>query len=91
MTDCVPSSSIRAFLLIENRLLREALVRLFRKRSDLEVVGQASPTDETPLGILESQCNVLVSDSLLASPIQRSFAAKGNIGQLQDYSCWYGA
>ena len=36
MNDCVPSSSIRAFLLIENRLLREALVRLFRKRSDLE-------------------------------------------------------
>ena len=79
MNDCVPSSSIRAFLLIENRLLREALVRLFRKRSDLEVVGQASPTDGSPLGILESQCKVLVSDSVLASPLQRSFADKGSI------------
>ena len=76
MTDCVPSSSIRTFLLIENRLLREALIRLLRKRSDLEVVGQASPTDETPLGILESRCNVLVSDSLLAGPLQRNLAAK---------------
>ena len=79
MTECVPSSSIRAFLLIENRLLREALVRLFRKRSDLEVVGQASPAEKTPLGIFESRCNVLVSDSLLAGPLQRSFAAKGSM------------
>src|SRR5271169_3696727 len=78
MTDCVPSSSIRAFLLIENRLLREALVRLFRKRSDLEVVGQASPTDETPLGILESRSNALVRDSLLPCHLQGSFVAKGS-------------
>jgi DNA-binding NarL/FixJ family response regulator len=79
MTDCVPSSPIRAFLLIENRLLREALVRLFRKRSDLDVVGQASPTDEMPLGILESKCNVLVGDSFLPGHLQGSFAAKESV------------
>ncbi len=79
MTDCVPSSSIRVFLLVENRLLREALVRLFRKRSDLNVVGQASPTDETPLGIFESQCNVLVGDSFLPGRLPGSFAAKGGM------------
>jgi len=79
MTDCVPSSSIRAFLLIENRLLREALVRLFRKRSDLEIVGQASPTDETPLGTIESQCNVLVGDSFLAGRFLASSTAKGGM------------
>ena len=83
MTDCVPSSSIRAFLLIENRLLREALVRLFRKRSDLEIVGQASPTDETPLDTIESRCNVLVGDSFLAGRFLASSSAKG--GML--YSC----
>ena len=76
MTDCVPSSSIRAFLLIENRLLREALVRLFRKRSDLDVVGEASPTDETPLGIFESRCNVLVGDSFLPGRLPGNFTAK---------------
>jgi DNA-binding NarL/FixJ family response regulator len=76
MTDCVPSLPIRAFLLIENRLLREALVRLFRKRSDLDVVGEASPTDETPLGIFESRCNVLVGDSFLPGRLPGSFAAK---------------
>lgn len=79
MNDCVSSSSIRAFLLIENRLLREALVRLFRKRSDLDVVGEASPTDETPLRMLESQCNVLVGDSFLPGRFAASSAAKGGM------------
>jgi len=72
MTDFVPGSPIRAFLLIENRLLREALVRLFRKRSDLTVVGQASPTEEAPLGILETECNVLVGDSFLPDRLTAS-------------------
>jgi two-component system, NarL family, nitrate/nitrite response regulator NarL len=76
MNDDVPVSSIRAFLLIENRLLREALVRLFRKRPDLVVVGQTSSADETPLGILETQCNVLVGDSFLAPRLPASLAAK---------------
>jgi len=79
MTDCVPSSCIRVFLLIENRLLREALVRLFRKRSDLDVVGQASPTDNTALGAIESQCNVLVGDSLLPGRFLVSSTAKGGM------------
>jgi DNA-binding NarL/FixJ family response regulator len=34
-----PQNPIQVFLLIENRLMREALVRLFRKRSDVCVVG----------------------------------------------------
>jgi two-component system NarL family response regulator len=75
MTDCVPSSLIRAFLLIENRLLREALVRLFRKRSDLIVVDQTSPADETPLGVLETECDVLVGDSFLPGRLPAIFAA----------------
>ncbi len=75
MTDCVPSSLIRAFLLIENRLLREALVRLFRKRSDLIVVGQTSPVDETLLGVLETECNVLVGDSFVPDRLPAILAA----------------
>jgi two-component system NarL family response regulator len=79
MTDCVPGSSIRALLLIENRLLREALVRLFRKRPDLIVVGQTSPADEMPLGILQTPCNVLVGDAFLAARLRAGFAAKCGI------------
>ena len=76
MNDCAPASSIRAFLLIENRLLREALVRLFRKRPDLTVVGQTSPIDEPTLDVLEHRCNVLVGDSFLPARLPASFAAK---------------
>jgi DNA-binding NarL/FixJ family response regulator len=64
MSELVPSSSIRTFLLIENRLLREALVRLFSKRSDLLVVGQSGYAEATALAVLDSQCDVLVIDSL---------------------------
>jgi two-component system nitrate/nitrite response regulator NarL len=60
----VPSSSIRTFLLIENRLMREALVRLFCKRSDLLVVGQSGHVEGTVSRVLDSQCDVLVLDSL---------------------------
>jgi len=76
MTDCVPGSSIRALLLIENRLLREALVRLFRKRPDFVVVGQTSPADEMPLGILQTPCDVWVGDAFLAGRLRAGFAAK---------------
>jgi DNA-binding NarL/FixJ family response regulator len=62
--EAVPSSSIRTFLLIENRLLREALVRLFCKRSDLLVVGQSGHAEATARHVLDSQCDVLVTDSL---------------------------
>jgi two-component system NarL family response regulator len=76
MIDGVPSSAIRVLLLIENRLLREALVRLFRKRPDLVVVGQTSPADEVPLDILQTPCNVLVGDAFLAGRLRAGFAAK---------------
>jgi two-component system NarL family response regulator len=58
------ASSIRIFLLIENRLLRESLVRLFRNRPDLLVVGQSGHPGATARRVLDSQCDVLVIDSL---------------------------
>ena len=62
--EAVPGLTIRTFLLIENRLLREALVRLFCKRSDLLVVGQSGHAEATSRRVLDSQCDVLVVDSL---------------------------
>ena len=61
------ASSIRVFLLIENRLLRESLVRLFRNRPDLLVVGQSGHPGATVRRVLDSQCDVLVIDSLQTS------------------------
>jgi len=76
MNDCAPVSSIHAFLLIENRLLREALVRLLRKRPDIVVAGQSSPSDETSVGILDTHCDVLVSDSFVPGLLPASLSTK---------------
>jgi DNA-binding NarL/FixJ family response regulator len=63
LNEIVSISSIRVYLLIEGRLLREALDRMFRKRSDFMVVGQSSSADAPPRQLLETQCDVLVADS----------------------------
>lgn len=41
----LPDHPTQVFLLIENRLVRETLVRLFRKLSDVCVVGASSPSE----------------------------------------------
>src|SRR5882762_3570969 len=63
VSEIVPLSSIRVFLMMENRLLREALIRLLRKRSDLVVVGYDEPVDTTSYQVLESPFDVLLIDS----------------------------
>jgi len=63
VSEIVPSLSIRVFLMMENRLLREALIRLLRKRSDLVVVGYDDPADATPYQVLERSFDVLLIDS----------------------------
>jgi DNA-binding NarL/FixJ family response regulator len=67
----LPDQPTQVFLLIENRLVRETLVRLFRKRSDVCVVGQCSHT-ETP-ALPSAPCDVVVLDDLeIASAIGES-------------------
>ena len=80
MSTVVPSETIRVFLLIENRLLREALVRLFRKRSDLMVVGQSGQAD-LDVQVLESNCDVLVVASFQTNWLPASITLEC-IGQL---------
>ncbi len=63
VSEIVPSLSIRVFLMMKNRLLREALIRLLRKRSDLVVVGYDEPSDATSYQVLESPFDVLLIDS----------------------------
>jgi DNA-binding NarL/FixJ family response regulator len=57
------ASSIGVFLLIENRLLREALVRLFRKHPDILIVGQGGQADLNPRPAVAKQHDVLIIDS----------------------------
>jgi two-component system NarL family response regulator len=58
----LPDDPTRVFLLIENRLVRETLVRLFRKRPDLCVVGQGCSAEA--LDALNSQCDIVVLDDI---------------------------
>lgn len=74
MGACVPCELVRVFLLIENRLLREALVRLLRKRADLTVVGQSGQTDLTIQEMLQANCDVLVVGSFQFSWLAATFA-----------------
>ena len=65
MTESVkklPDGPTQVFLLVENRLVRETLVRLFRKRSDLRVAGQGYSTEA--IHTLNSQCDIVVLDDL---------------------------
>jgi len=62
MSEATFVSPIRVFLLIENRLLREALTRLLRKRSDILIVGQGNQDDTTPQDLLNAECAVLALD-----------------------------
>ncbi len=62
VSELVPCSSIRIFLMMENRLLREALIRLFRKRPDLIVVAHDGPHEPTASQVLDVQFDVLVMD-----------------------------
>lgn len=63
-SDPALARQVCVYLAIQNRLLREALVRLFRKRADLLVVGQSAPADTGTAAIVESQCDILFLDSL---------------------------
>lgn len=71
----VPDVSIQVFLLIENRLLRESLARLFRKRADLSVVGQAPLADSAFDLVNSTPCDVLLMDRFPEAPSLSSWGA----------------
>ncbi len=79
MIDCTNSSAIRTFLCIENRLLRESLARLLRKRSEFTVVGQFSSFEHTPADLAEDQCDVLLGDSFLLGRLPMLFGHGGGL------------
>jgi DNA-binding NarL/FixJ family response regulator len=60
----VSESPIRVLLLLENRLLREALARLLRRRADLFVVASFGKEECSPDRPLVTQFDVMVLDFL---------------------------
>jgi DNA-binding NarL/FixJ family response regulator len=73
----LPDDPTRVFLLVENRLVRETLVRLFRKRPDLCVVGQGGSAEA--FDVLESNCDILVLDGLQMLEPLSGFLNKGQM------------
>jgi len=59
--------AVRIFLLVGNRLLRDTLLRLFRKPSDVSIVGQGSPSATPSTDVKESNCDVILADSIPSS------------------------
>jgi len=57
-------SAVSVYLVAQNRLLRETLVRLFQKRSGISVVGESRCSDSSSTEITQSKCDLVLLDSL---------------------------
>jgi two-component system, NarL family, nitrate/nitrite response regulator NarL len=57
---------LKVFLLVENRLLREALAAIIRKQGDFCVVGADRYSSPIEKEIVASQCDILVADHATA-------------------------
>jgi two-component system response regulator DevR len=55
---------IRVFLIIENRLLLDALAHLLRRQGDVEVSGKGGRSETTPEEVGKSGCDVALLDFL---------------------------
>ncbi len=59
-----PSPPIGVYLVVQNRLLREALVRVLQKRAGMSVVGESHYSEETMEHFAATECDVLLLDSI---------------------------
>ncbi len=57
-----PLSPVRVYVVAENRLLRETLVRLFRKRNEINMVGDACCSDSAIEDIASAKSELLLLD-----------------------------
>jgi two-component system nitrate/nitrite response regulator NarL len=64
---------LKLFLLVENRLLREALAGIVRKQSDFCVVGVDRYTPSMERQFVESKCDILVADHATAAVFPSNF------------------
>jgi len=58
------SEHVIVYLVAENRLLREALLRVLQKRSDLAVAGHSDSPEMASREMTANRCDVLLIDSL---------------------------
>ena len=65
--ECGATRVLKLFLLVENRLLREALAGIVRKQPDFCVVGVDRYAPSVEKLVVESQCDILVADHATAT------------------------
>jgi DNA-binding NarL/FixJ family response regulator len=56
------SPKVSVYLLAENRLLRDSLARLLRKRPEINVVGVSGASETVKEEVISSQCEVVLTD-----------------------------
>ncbi len=78
MSENVTELPIRVFLTVENRLLRDALGRLFRKRPDLLIVGCGEAGGSSRQMVLGARCDVLVLDFFDTEWLPSKLSAEGS-------------
>src|SRR5258705_4411419 len=61
-------SPIKVFVVAENRLLREPLVRLFRKRSEISIIGETCCSEASIETIASTRSDLLLLDCFNANP-----------------------
>jgi DNA-binding NarL/FixJ family response regulator len=75
------SSEIGVYLLAENRLLRDTLARLLRKRAEINVVGVSRSSETVKEEIFASRCDVVLMDSF------ENEACASFLGDFLDQDC----
>ena len=63
----VAVENVRVFILAENRLLREALTRILRKKGNIDVVGASALAPQVTEQVTAAAPDVLLSDSAAMS------------------------
>ncbi len=74
-----PEGVVAVFLLAENRLLREALIRLLSKKNDILIVGSAPYSPEILRQVLTTEPNIVVLDS-----VSKALSQDRVVGRLLD-------
>jgi DNA-binding NarL/FixJ family response regulator len=70
--DCTAARNVKLFLLVENRLLREALAGILRKQSEFSIVGADRYAPAVEKAVVSSRCDILVADHATASTLPPS-------------------
>jgi len=76
ISDRRASAPTNLYVVAENRLLRETLVRLFRKRGDINVVGDTCCAECTIDAIAAAECNLLLLDCFDAKHMPEDWLAE---------------